>query len=267
MQLLALDLDDTLLNEDLEISQEDQRSLRLAEELGVHIVLASGRTPEAMAKYLRVLEMDRREGFLISYNGAQILRSDTGEVEWNCTLEPDTSRALFEECRRRDVPIQCYRRGTILVTRDNPYSQEDTRLTGMPRRVVDEGEFFAEEPVKLVIPMDPEPLALLAGELQEKYGRAANMFISKPFYFEILSPRADKGLALEQLALRHGFARDQVMAMGDALNDAGMLRWAGLPVAPANARPEIKKLVQWVTSRDHNHSAVTEAVSRFILQK
>ncbi len=265
IKLLALDLDDTLLREDLSIAEEDVRTLRAAEDLGVHIVLASGRTPEGMTRYLNLLGMDKKEGYLISYNGGQILRSDTLDVEWSRSLDPMLSREIYQDCLNWNIPIQCYREGTILTSRENYFSEMDTKLTGMPRKEVSPEEFFLQEPIKMVIPLEPEALKKIADKLNEKYGSRANMFISKPYYFEILSPEADKGLALKHLAAQHGVTRDEVMAMGDAMNDVGMLRWAGISVAPANAREEILAMVNWVTTRTHNEGAVTEAIHRYIL--
>lgn len=263
IKLLALDMDDTLLGEDLKISPRNLEALKEAERRGIRVVLASGRAPQAMTPFIAQLGMDKLEGYLIAFNGALVQRTDTAKVEFRSPLDTQIGRGIWKECEEQGWALQTYRGGEIFVNRLNEYTGLDTQLTGIPHRVVGEEEFFSEDPIKLIIPGEPEALAFFAQKIRDKWKGQANMFRSKPYFFEILSLSADKGLALEQLAKRHGFGAHQVMAMGDALNDHGMLSWAGFPVAVANALPEIKALAKVVTVADHNGDAVAEALYRY----
>lgn len=266
VRLLALDLDDTLLNEDLRISAGNRKAILAAERQGVHVVLASGRATESLQVFGRELGMDRREGYFIAYNGSSIVESDTGTEEWGVKVDQETIAEAWDLAHELGQAIQTYVPGGILVSQDNEYTRKDTELTGIPSRVVDRAEFLAAARVKLLLPGEPRSLDPVEARFKQVFAGRANMFRSKPFFFEFMRPEADKGLALERLAGLHGIPREQVMACGDSWNDEGMLRWAGLPVAMANAAPGIKAICRWVTTRSHNEDGVAEAIERFILK-
>jgi Cof subfamily protein (haloacid dehalogenase superfamily) len=265
VRLLALDLDDTLLDEHLRISPGNREAILEAERLGVRVVLASGRATESLLAYGRELGMDRRPGYFIAYNGSAIVESDTGKTEWGVMVEPELATEAWDLAAEMGQAIQTYVPGAILVSKDNEYTRKDTELTGIPNRVVDRSEFVAEARVKLLLPGEPRSLDPVEAHFKQAFTGRANMFRSKPYFFEFMRPEADKGLALERLAGLHGIPRESVMACGDSWNDEGMLRWAGVSVAMANAAADIKRIARWVTTRDHHHDGVAEAIERFIL--
>jgi Cof subfamily protein (haloacid dehalogenase superfamily) len=266
IKLLALDMDDTLLDQNLTISKENQRALTAAEELGVKLVLASGRAPEALTPFASILGMDRRPGYLIAYNGSQILASDTGAVEWETKLGPALLAETWDLAEALRQPIQTYSPQGILASVDNPGSRHDSQMTGMAWKVVDRAEFMSEPRVKVLLPNDPEALDPVEARFKEVFQGRANMYRSKPYFFEVMPREADKGFALERVATLHGFRQEEVMAIGDSWNDEGMLRWAGVGVAMANGAEVIRRLADWVTTRGHDEGGVAEAVERFILK-
>ena len=265
IKLLALDMDDTLLGHDLAISPGNLRALTAADELGVQVVLASGRPPAGLAPFVQILGMDRRPDFLIGHNGSVIVATDTGQVEWGVALEPAILTELWDLAAQFQQPIQTYDDTGILVNIDNPFTDIDCKLTGMSRRLVGREEFLEQARVKLILPGDPTLLNPVEARCKEVFAGRLNMYRSKPYFFEIMRLEADKGHALERIANLHGIAREEVMAMGDSWNDEGMLRWAGVSVAMANGAEGIRRIASWVTSRGHDDDGVAEAVERFIL--
>ena len=91
-KLLVLDVDGTLLNENKEITQRTQAALLKAQQMGVHVVLASGRPTAGLLPLAHALELNNYGGFILSYNGGQIINVQTGEL-------------LFEKDRARDDPL------------------------------------------------------------------------------------------------------------------------------------------------------------------
>lgn len=265
IRLLALDLDDTLLNRDHRISPANRRALEAAEEAGVHVVLASGRPPAGMWPFARELGMDRREGFLLCYNGASILDTLTGRETWGCRLDTGLAGEIWDLCASLGQALQTYTPDRILVSEDNHWTRRDTELTGIPARVCTREEFTALPLVKILIPAEPAALEPVISAVKKDFAGRVNCFTSKPYFFEILPLEADKGLALAHLADVLDIPRESVMAMGDAMNDLGMVEWAGMGVAMANARPEVKAAARWTTTRSHQDDGVAEAVERWIL--
>jgi Cof subfamily protein (haloacid dehalogenase superfamily) len=265
IKLLALDMDDTLLDRDLRISPGNQRALTAAEERGVRVVLASGRAPAALTPYARQLGLDQRPGDLIAYNGSLIVETDTGRELWGIKLDTALLAEVWDTAAALGQPVQTYVDGAILVSADNPVTRLDTRLTGIPNRVVDRETFLAEPRVKVVLPGDPEALDRVQARFDQVFQGRANMYRSKPFFFEVMPLGADKALALARIAETHGILQTEVMAIGDSWNDEGMLRWAGVSVAMINGPEEMHRLATWVTTRDNAADGVAEAVARYIL--
>lgn len=266
IKLLALDLDDTLLKSDLTISSRNREAIKNAERKGVQVVLASGRSVLAMKRFAEELDMIGRTGYMISDNGSTVTETLQGQTLWYRTLEPPLLDQLFDDIQAFDLPIQVYEEGLIKVTKENQLSDWDVSLSGLPKSVIpDLLHQLAQRPRKLVVPGPPPSLPAVRDFLRAKYAGHINTFISKPYFLEILPFDADKGTALRFVAERIGVNPQEVMAMGDAANDAGMIKYAGWGVAMANALVEIKQIAKIVTQSDHNEDGVAEIIEDYIL--
>ncbi len=268
VRLLAVDLDDTLLREDLTISEENIRSLIAAEEAGVTVLLASGRVVEAMDSYAEILGMKQRPGYLISNNGCTITRSDTGEKVYHKEIEGALAVEVHRRARDAGFPTEVYRGRNICVDQDNSWTDLDSRLSGLIKKIIPdyEASLLAEPPIKMVIPGEPDDIAHFERELAEDFGEQLTIFTSKPYFLEVLPRDADKGIALAHLAEHLGIGRESVMALGDSNNDLGMLRWAGTGVAMANANDTVKTAARYITEHSNEENGVAEAVRRFIFE-
>lgn len=266
IRLIALDLDDTLLHSDLSISAPNREALRLAHGAGANIVLASGRNIYSMGKYARLLGLEGPKDYLIASNGAEIIETASGRLLEEHRMPPELCREVAAALRHRGFPYQVYIKGRILWSDRNEWTEEDSRLTGLPNeRILDENALFATGQVKFVIPGDPKRIPALRAELSEDFAGRAEFVISKPYFLEALAAGVNKGRALESLASILGIPLEETMACGDAMNDLEMLCAAGLGCAPINAVPEAKKAADYVSLRTNDEDFVAEAVRRFVL--
>ena len=264
--LLALDLDDTLLKRDLSISPRNRRALKKAEKRGVIVVLASGRIPHSMQRYVRELDMHRREGFLIANNGATIQRTDTHEVTAAHLMPAGLCAEVHAFLAGRGFPLHLYGERTLYASADNAWADLDCRMTCLEKAVMpDIAARYERGCAKFVVPGEPAGLRGLMAELRQAFAGRVNVLISKPYFLEVLPPEADKGLALAELAGLLSIPRDAVMAMGDSLNDRGMIEYAGWGVAMANALPEIKAAARLVSERSHEDDGVAEVIEKYII--
>jgi hydroxymethylpyrimidine pyrophosphatase-like HAD family hydrolase len=152
------------------------------------------------------------------------------------------------------------------VSEPNAWAFEDSRLTGQPTILIeDREEFFSRGLIKFVVPGEPRRMAELVAELSGQFGERAIVLTSKPYFLEVLPPGADKGSALGRLAEMLGLSLSSAMAIGDAMNDIGMLRVAGFGCAPANAIPEVKATARYVSLRTNEEDAVADLVERIAL--
>jgi Cof subfamily protein (haloacid dehalogenase superfamily) len=268
VDLLALDLDDTLLRADLTISAGNKRALARAQGEGIRIVLASGRNLHSMRDYAVELGLVGPGDYMICSNGAEIIHSPSGRILDSRRLEPGFCREVAAALEERGFPWQIYEAGMIHVKVPNPWALEDSRLTGQPTILLeDEEEFFSLGLTKFVVPGEPGRLKELVVELSALFGDRAIVLTSKPYFLEVLPPGADKGLALARLVEMLGLSLSGTMAIGDAMNDLGMLHAAGIGCAPANAAPEIKAAARYVSVRTNEEDAVAELVERLAFSR
>ena len=87
-KLLALDVDGTLLNDKKEITPRTHAALLKAQQMGVHVVLASGRPTNGVQPLAEALELNHYGGFILSYNGGQIINAQTGELMFEKRIDP-----------------------------------------------------------------------------------------------------------------------------------------------------------------------------------
>jgi len=265
---LAVDLDDTLLRSDLTISYRTRSAIKKAEEAGVKVVLASGRVSAAMESFARMLGMHRRLGYLICNNGTVIQETLAGNIAYEIRMESKSALAAFDLVDAEDFPVQIYEGDIMYVSRHNEYTEYDKKLTGLRQVVVENFRAMVGGGChKLLIPGDPILLAPLEKLLRAYLEDDVTLFTSKPYFLEILPARTDKGTALARVAEFLGIKREEVLAVGDSMNDEAMLRWAGTGVAMVNGDRRIKAIADFVTERTNDDDGVAEVIERFVLKK
>jgi hydroxymethylpyrimidine pyrophosphatase-like HAD family hydrolase len=120
---------------------------------------------------------------------------------------------------------------------------------------------------KLIIPGDPMLLSPLESIIRTYLGNEITLFTSKPFFLEILPAKTDKGSALAKVAEMLGIGQEEVLAIGDSMNDEAMIRWAGMGVAMANGDERIKNIASLVTEKTNDDDGVAEVIEKYILGK
>jgi hypothetical protein len=263
--LVALDLDDTLLDPNLDIPPVNQAAVRRVLDDGVPVILASGRTIDSMRRYARILDMEGRNLPIICVNGAEVRDVDSDEILRRIALTPHACRIALAVLDDLGLAAQAYEDGIIIVSRMNEYSAEDRRLTGMDIRLADgTAELAALPRSKLIATGEPAYLASILEQARRRLTGIATVLISKPSFLEILPPGADKAVALAWVAERLKVPRERVMAMGDAGNDLGMISWAGFGCTPADAQPEARAIARYIATRNHDDGAVAELLDRLL---
>ena len=261
IRLIALDLDDTLLDSRLEISKANLKAVAAAEEAGIEIVLASGRNFSSMRKYVLALGLDRPGNYLVCSNGAETHEAASGALVEHLSLPGPFCHEVVSLIESRGFSWQVYLDDRIYASEMNEWALLDQRLSGLPLLPAPpEDELFADGQTKFVIPGDPENIAELDAFLAPVLEGRAVVVTSKPYFLEILPLGADKGSALGRLAGKLGIGMDSVMAIGDAMNDLGMIRAVGWGCAPANAREEVKKAARIVSSLTNEEDVVADLI-------
>ncbi|MGM9928114.1 MAG: Cof-type HAD-IIB family hydrolase [Bacillus sp. (in: firmicutes)] len=265
-KMIVLDLDDTLLRDDHTISERTKQALMKAQEMGVKVVLASGRPTFGMKHIAEELSLSAYGSYILSFNGGKIINWQTKEEVFSSTLSPEDVHGLYEISRREGVYIHTYIGDEIITEDENEYTAIEADITGLPIKYVDTFVNAVNEPVVKVLMVDePEKLKLVEKKLQLKLDEQFSIMTSKPYFLEFTEKGVTKGTSLNQLIQTLGITRDEVIAIGDSYNDLSMIEFAGLGVAMGNANEDIKKIANLVTDTNMN-DGVAKVVEEYVLK-
>lgn len=260
-RLIAVDLDDTLLEADLTVAEETVLALNEAAKEGVQVVIATGRMFRSTLPIAEKLGLD---GYLITYNGALIRRVD-GDTLWHKPVPAEQAKALIDVAENHDLRLNFYLDDTLVVDGIDERVEYYLQIAQVEPRVVDDLAQALEraEPTKCLFVGEANQVAEIVPQLQEEFAEL-QIARSKPRFIEVTRRGVRKEVALAAVAEAYSIPMAEVMAVGDGDNDATMLQTAGIGVAVANASEKAKAAADYVTEGKRG-AGVREAVYRFVL--
>lgn len=260
-----MDLDDTLLNDDLIISEYTQSVIFNAQKKGIKIVLASGRPTPAIMPYAKQLKLKENNGYVISYNGAILTDMVTEEIITSTTLTPKNIDFILKTAVDNNLFIQTYINGNIVTPKNNEYSDFEYKLTGMPVIECDNlRDEIKQDVVKIILMEEPSRLKNVEQKLKPIVADSMTMNISKPFFLEFTNIAVDKNKTIDYLCNLTDIDKSEVMAIGDSYNDLTMIKGCGLGIVMSNGPEDVKKHACHVT-HCNNTDGVATAINRFAL--
>lgn len=261
---IALDLDGTLTNHDKVVTPRTRQALLKAQEQGAIIILASGRPTYGIVPVAECLELEKRGGYILSYNGGNIVNAKTGEKLFSQFLPDAVIPILYKYAREHRYALLGYAGNEIITEMpDDPYVKEESRINKMNIRKVDNlFETLEPHPTKLLMTGDPTDMIKAEEELVEILGEKMDIFRSAPFFLELVPKGIDKAQSLLRLLSKINLTPADLMAFGDGYNDLSMLKLAGVGVAMANAAPEVRADADYVTL-SNEEDGVAEALLHF----
>ena len=264
IRFLALDLDGTLVPHTLKISERNIAAVKAARDAGVTVTVATGRMHKSALPYVKQLGV---EVPVITYNGGLVTELGTGEVLRKVELEKDLTQEMLELCREKGWYVQAYQDDRLLVGKDSEKARKYSHVAGVPFEAIGDDLWKIDKATKLLtIGTDEVEQAEIAEAFHRLFDHRGNIAQSLGTYVEITAPEAEKGKAVAFLCERLGISQDEVMAMGDADNDLGMLKFAKLGVAMGGAREEVKKIANHITGLCEE-DGVAQAIEKYILNK
>lgn len=261
---IALDLDGTLTNHDKVVTPRTRQALLLAESKGAIIILASGRPTYGIVPVAECLELEKRGGYILSYNGGNIVNAKTGEKLFSQFLPDAVIPILYKYAKEKNHALLGYAGNEIITEMpDDPYVKEESRINKMNIRKVDNLlETLEPHPTKLLMTGDPTDMLKAEEELVEILGEKMDIFRSAPFFLELVPKGIDKAQSLLRLLSKINLTPADLIAFGDGYNDLSMLKLAGVGVAMANAAPEVRADADYVTL-SNEEDGVAEALLHF----
>lgn len=259
-------MDDTLLTDDYKISEINKQALLQAQQLGVYVVLASGRPTPAMMSFALDLQLDTYNSYMLSFNGAIITDVKQNKTIFEQSLTQEQIHELYDYSRQSNTHIITYINGSIISETTSEYIDIEVKLTEMPyQKVADFKQAVTTSAVKCILLEEPTYLKNVEADLKINMPDLS-ISISKPFFLEVTPNGIDKAASLQRLAQQLNIYQSDIIAVGNAGNDLTMVEYAGLGVWVDNVTPELRDRADVIVA-SNNNDGVAEVVRRFILNQ
>ena len=240
-KLIALDMDGTLLNNQQEISTENREAITKAQEQGVHVVLSTGRSLLTCREYAQSLQLS---SYLITVNGSEIW-DESGELVERKLIDASSIEKMWNLTQQHKLNFWA-------VTTDKVWRDE------FPEDIA------SQEWLKFGYDI---PDDALREEVLKQIAGISDFEISNSSLtnLEINALGINKAKGIMTVCERLGITMDEVIAMGDSLNDMAMIEAAGCGIAMGNAQEAVKEAADWVTDTNVNNG-VAKAISHWVLK-
>ena len=241
-KLIALDLDGTLLRDDLSISCESRTWIKKAEQAGIIVCFATGRSRFSSAQYWDVISP---EAPMVLLNGAEVWLNHRRLLS-RYTLPAEAVARFYALAQQHGASI--WANTTELALNDASWSEHYLQT---------------EEWLKFGI---VHPDLQLIADLRRKVAEMGPYEVtgSMPDNLEIMKLGVSKASGLAEVTAKLGIDKSEVAVIGDSDNDLAMLKWAGFGVAMGNAEEQVKKAADYVTASNMNEGVAQ--VIRLILK-
>jgi len=279
--LIAIDLDGTLLRRDGSVSARNVAALREARDAGAEVVLATGR---ALIESDHVLDHVGREGFFVGAGGAMLCNARTGRTVQRSDMDEHLVRAVTASLNRHGHLAHLLKDGSVagydyLIVGDgvlDPATQwwfDTLPIRARFARLLEEDE-HPELTVRVGTVASARELDHVEHELREDLGdtvflqhwaavTSTEATGSQTHLLEVFNPEVDKWTMIRRIAERRGIDRDRVAAIGDGLNDIRMVREAGLGVAIGNAEAGVMHVADRVAP-ENDEDGVAVAIDAIL---
>ncbi|HJG67250.1 Cof-type HAD-IIB family hydrolase [Staphylococcus cohnii] len=252
-KLIVMDMDDTLMTSDNEVSAETAKYLMNIQAQGYKVVLASGRPTDGMMPTAKHLKLDQYKSYVISYNGGKTVNVSDEKAEVSRTVSKSDFDSIVDFCRAHSLFVLTYQDGYILYEGEHEYMNIESELTGLPMKQVDDLKAYIQQDVPKVMGIDYVPnITSIRNNLDGHFNENIDVTTSKPFFLEFMAQGVSKGNAITELCQKLDINLSQVIGFGDSSNDISMLKVVGKAVAMGNANDDVKAVADEVTLTNDN---------------
>lgn len=258
IDLIALDLDGTLLDPSEHISERNRTAIRQSLENGVRVVLVTGRGTDLPVRISRELGLNLP---VICCHGALTKDFGANRTLVHLPIPLQYAKPMVEYAETHDLSLAIYAEEYFWRLEGSKLYMDD--MVGPAWKAANT---FAD-----VLSEAPTFIRFLGEEsvraMEREFGDWPLNFRRETWgdFYEcaVLNRDASKKNALSRLCADFQIPSERVLAIGDSRNDVPMLRWAGIGVAMGNALPEVKQSVRYVTATNAE-DGVALAIERFV---
>lgn len=288
-KLIAIDIDGTLLNSYGEVSSRNKEAVKKAIDKNVEVVLTSGRMPKAIIPIASKINADK---YIISGNGAAIHDVQNNQTIYKNYMSKEKVLEIIDICDKNSMYYSIYTNNVILAkslnynvlfyNSENKKNPEDKKIK---INIVSDicgyiKEYDGDDFLKITI-CDSDKMVF--NSIMNKLKKLRDIYVLEVahmsrkiikhgteefeisyFYTEISNNNVNKWTAIEELIGKIGIQKEEVMAIGDNVNDKEMIENAELGIAMGNSSPYMKEIADEVVA-SNNDDGVAEAIEKYII--
>lgn len=279
IKLIASDLDGTIIDSYNKIAVQNQNAIKQIQSKNIGFAISTGKIYSSVKNIC--------ENFNASYgifgNGIQVIDFKTGKEIYCSSLDKNIVLSCIKLAKSYNLHIHFYT-NTSLVTEKLMYMDLRNYILNQKSgqnlevQLVDNIYNFTkksnEKILRFIISGEQE-LSYIKNEISKeldvnitlisKYGKYKDTIIDKEYeYLDITSSNTSKGNALNLLREYLQLSQEEVMAVGDNINDTDMLQNAGIGVAVANASDQLKQIASYVTTSTVENGGFAEAIEKYL---
>lgn len=287
-KLIAIDLDGTLLNSYGEVSDANKQAIKMALEKNVEIVLTSGRMPKAI---LPIANEINANNYIISGNGASVYDIQSDKVIYNNYLSREKTLEIIEICEKNNMFYSLYTNDVILTkslnynilyyNSENKNRTEDKKIKiniindiykyvkeyknndFLKFTICDESEIIFRGVISKLKTVKDIDVLEVSHMSRKSINYGSQEHEVAYFYTEVANQNVNKWVAIKELIKTLGIKEEEVIAIGDNINDKDMIKNAGIGIATGNSSPKVQEIANEIVS-SNNEDGVAEAIKKYI---
>lgn len=263
IRLIAVDLDDTLLGEDKQISTRNFQAIQAAKQKGVEVVLATARGWFGTRSFYRQLEL---ESLSVCGSGTKVYdQKETCVKSWSIPLE--IAQEILSIAEQNDIMMICSLPDKNLFNFVRP-DWESKMRSGIDIVVPDLAKSISDSPTQLFVKGEREVQILqeLLPTQHSHYSVHTLLYQDGVPEMMIIHPEVNKASGVAWVCQQLGIDQSEVLTLGDSANDISMLSWAGVGVAMGWANEQVKAAANFATDQEDPHGVAT-AIERFVFER
>lgn len=289
-KLMAIDLDGTLLNSFGEVSENTKKALKKAKNQGTEVVLASGRPISSTESIAVELGIDN---YLISGNGAAVFDIKNQKILYDRFLSKEQVLQIARICEANSFFYNVYTEDEVIASslshnilfyhKENikkveerrthinivqnieEYIKQSSKDRFLKITVCDESKFIFNSIMKKLKEIEGIDVLEVAYMSRKKIKDGTEDVDIQYYYTEITNQNVNKWTAIEYLLEKLNIKKEEVIAIGDNINDQEMILGAGLGIVMGNSNPKMKEIADAVVA-DNNSEGVLEAIEKYVLK-
>lgn len=288
-KLMAIDLDGTLLNSKGEVSEGTKLALQNAKAQGTEVILASGR-PISSTKTL-ALELGI-DNFLISGNGSVIYDIQNDEIIYDRFLSKEQVLEIVKMCEENSFYYNIYTEEEVIAKSLNynvlfynnenikkneekrthinlvqdvaRYIEESGRENFLKITICDESKWVFNNIMRKLKEIKNVDILEIEYMSRKRIKEGTSDIDIQYYYTEITNENVNKWSAIEFLMEKFNIKKEEIVAIGDNLNDKEMIQNAGLGVVMGNSNPKMKEIADVIVA-DNDSEGVMDAINQYVL--